>query len=68
VVSPEVEFAYKCTDYWVPEHERSIKWNDTSINIKWPLIPGIPGLSVVPPLLSEKDENGVLFESAEIYV
>ena len=61
VISPEAEFIYKCTEYYAPEHERSIKWDDSTIGIQWPLIPG------VSPLLSEKDEKGVLFENAEVF-
>ena len=61
VISPEAEFVYKCTDYYAPEYERSIKWNDPSINIQWPIIPGII------PLLSKKDENGIFFENAEVF-
>ena len=61
VISPEAEFVYKCTDYYAPEYERSIKWNDPSIDIQWPIIPGII------PLLSKKDENGIFFENAEVF-
>jgi dTDP-4-dehydrorhamnose 3,5-epimerase len=61
VVSSEAEFVYKCTDYYAPEYERSIKWNDPSIGIKWPLISG------TPPLLSEKDEQGVSIQKAEVF-
>lgn len=61
VMSPEAEFVYKCTDYYAPEHERSIRWDDPDINIQWPLVSGNP------PLLSEKDEKGVLFRDAEVF-
>jgi len=61
VVSSEAEFVYKCTDYYAPEYERSIKWNDPAIGIKWPLISG------TAPLLSEKDEQGVSIEKAEVF-
>ena len=61
VISHEAEFLYKCTDYYKPEHERSIKWNDPTINIQWPLLPG------TIPVLSEKDENGIPFEKAEVF-
>jgi dTDP-4-dehydrorhamnose 3,5-epimerase len=60
VVSSEAEFVYKCTDYYAPEYERSIKWNDPAIGIKWPLISAAP-------LLSEKDEQGVSIEKAEVF-
>jgi dTDP-4-dehydrorhamnose 3,5-epimerase len=61
VVSPEAEFVYKCTDYYAPKYERSIKWNDPAIGIKWPLISG------TTPLLSEKDEQGVSIKKAEVF-
>lgn len=61
VVSLEAEFVYKCTDYYAPDYERSIKWNDPSIGIKWPLIPD------TKPLLSEKDEQGISFKNAEVF-
>ena len=59
VISPEAEFVYKCTDYYAPEHERSILWNDPDLNIRWPL----QGL----PILAEKDMKGSLFEEAEVF-
>ena len=49
-ISNTAEFLYKTTDYYAPECERSIRWNDTSIGIKWPA-----GLT---PLLSPKDAEG----------
>ncbi len=61
VVSPDTEFVYKCTDYYAPQHERSIRWNDPKIGIQWPLIPGLP------PILSPKDENACTFDTAEIF-
>lgn len=50
VTSQEAEFVYKCTDYYNPKAEVSIVWNDSSINIHWPIS--------FPPLLSEKDKSG----------
>lgn len=61
VLSPEAEFVYKCTDYYAPQHERSIRWDDPEIGIQWPLLPG------KPPTLSEKDENACSFETAEVF-
>ncbi len=61
VLSDEAEFIYKCTDYWAPEYERSIKWDDPVLAIEWPIIQG------KEPLLSSKDENGLPFNSAEVY-
>ncbi|MFB9136410.1 dTDP-4-dehydrorhamnose 3,5-epimerase [Vibrio olivae] len=55
VTSEEAEFVYKCTDYYNPNSEVSIKWDDTSLNIIWPLSQ--------QPELSEKDRNGELFSA-----
>jgi dTDP-4-dehydrorhamnose 3,5-epimerase len=49
VISDEAEFVYKCTDYYHPESELSIKWNDSDLLIEWPLNG--------KPSLSEKDAN-----------
>ena len=51
VISEEAMFCYKCTDYYNAEAEISIKWNDPSIGIKWP---------INNPILSEKDANAPL--------
>ncbi len=48
VLSAEAEFIYKCSDFYAPEHERGISWNDPSIGIQWPL-------GEAAPLLSAKD-------------
>ncbi|NWH06367.1 dTDP-4-dehydrorhamnose 3,5-epimerase [Desulfobacter latus] len=61
VLSPEAELVYKCTDYYAPQHERSIRWDDPQIGIRWPLIPG------KPPVLSEKDENACMLDTAEVF-
>ncbi|HIF9327275.1 TPA: dTDP-4-dehydrorhamnose 3,5-epimerase [Photobacterium damselae] len=55
VTSDEAEFVYKCTDFYNPKAEVSIKWNDEQININWPL-DNLPTLSL-------KDENGIKFQS-----
>ncbi len=59
VLSDTAEFLYKTTDYWAPEHERSIIWNDPDLAIAWP----IEGL----PILAKKDAEGKLFREAEVY-
>jgi len=59
VTSESAEFLYKTTDYWAPEFERSILWNDPAIAIDWP----IQGT----PLLSGKDQLGKLLADAEIF-
>ena len=61
VLSDRAEFEYKCTDYYAPEHERSIQWDDPDIGIDWPLLSGSL------PLLSSKDRAGVSFKDAEVF-
>jgi dTDP-4-dehydrorhamnose 3,5-epimerase len=58
VTSESAEFVYKCTDYYAPQHEVSVKWDDPILAIKWPILPN------TKPSLSEKDENGLLFKDA----
>lgn len=58
VISESAEFVYKCTDYYAPEHEASLLWNDPVLNIQWPLVDG------KLPSLSAKDEVGLLFKDA----
>lgn len=60
VVSEVAEVLYKATDYYAPQHERSILWNDPDIGIEWP----IEGIT---PILSKKDEAGKTFKTAEIF-
>lgn len=52
-LSDTAEFLYKTTDYYAPEHERAILWNDETLSIDWPLS--------VPPALSTKDMRGIAF-------
>jgi len=61
VLSDVAEFAYKCTDYYAPEHERVIRYDDPDLGIAWPETDGIA------PLLSERDEQGVAFAAAEVF-
>jgi len=59
VVSDFAEVQYKATDYWAPEHERSIIWNDPDLGIDWPLSG--------EPVLSDKDRRGLPLRQAETY-
>lgn len=58
VITDSAEFVYKCTDYYHPESEVSVRWNDPDIGIVWPLVDG------ELPRLSGKDENGLSFQNA----
>ncbi len=58
VMSESAEFVYKCTDYYAPQHEVSIKWDDPDLAIDWPIIAN------TNPSLSAKDEDGLLFRDA----
>jgi len=60
VLEDDTEFLYKASDYYAPEHERTIQWNDADLGIDW-------SLDDIEPLLSEKDRNGSPFASAEYY-
>lgn len=60
-LSDNVELLYRCTDYYHPESERTILWDDPDIGISWPLPDG------QPPMLSEKDRNGHHLKIAEVY-
>ncbi len=62
VLSDEAEFVYKCTEYYTPQHERCIPWDDPELAIEWPIRPG------VSPRLSEKDKKGLPFQTAEVFV
>lgn len=59
VLSESAEFLYKTTDYYSPEHERSLMWNDPTLAIDWPL-DGVPSLSA-------KDAKGMAFVDAEAF-
>ena len=59
VMSDSAEFLYKTTDYWYPEHERTLLWNDPALAIEWPL----DG----PPTVAAKDAAGRPLASADLY-
>lgn len=59
VIGDAAHFSYKCTDYYAPEHERTLLWNDLDLGIEWPPTPSL--------LVSEKDQQGVAFSDAETY-
>lgn len=60
VLSDFADFLYKTTDYYAPQHERCIAWNDPALGIEWPLHQGIPRLS-------SKDSAGLSLPLAEVF-
>lgn len=60
VLSDSADFLYKTTDYYAPEYERTVVWNDPVLAIDWPL-------QGIEPVLSAKDAEGTPFEFAESY-
>jgi dTDP-4-dehydrorhamnose 3,5-epimerase len=59
VISEVAEFLYKTTDYWRPEHERTLLWNDPALAIDWPLSG--------PPILAARDAAAPPLAGAETY-
>ncbi|MEK7886592.1 dTDP-4-dehydrorhamnose 3,5-epimerase [Burkholderia contaminans] len=59
VTSESAEFLYKTTDYWLPEAERAIRWDDSTLAIEWPI--------VGDALVSGKDAAAPVFEAAEYF-
>lgn len=60
VLSESADFLYKTTDYWAPEHERCLVWNDPDVGIDWPL-------AGRAPVLSAKDAQGLPLARAECF-
>ena len=61
VLSDSAEISYRCSDYYAPEHERSLAWDDPDLAITWPTEPG------AQPSLSAKDWQGASLAEAETY-
>jgi dTDP-4-dehydrorhamnose 3,5-epimerase len=59
VVSDAAEFLYKTTDYWYPEHERTLLWNDRALGIAWP--------AGIEPIFAPKDAAGTPLAVADVY-
>ena len=59
VISDSAEFLYKTTDYWYPEFERSLLWNDPAVGVQWPL--------QTAPQLAAKDSAGKPLAEAEVF-
>lgn len=60
VLSERADFLYKTTDYWYPEHERGVRWNDPRLAIDW-------RLDGMTPVLAAKDAGAPLLSDAEVY-
>ena len=58
-LSEHAEFLYKTTDYWYPEHERTLLWSDAALGIDWPLSGA--------PILTAKDAAGTPLAAADVY-
>lgn len=59
VTSDAADFLYKTTDYWFPEHERTLLWNDPALRIEWPIAGA--------PIVNAKDAAGIPFAASETY-
>lgn len=62
VSSDSADICYKTTDYYAPEFERCIAWNDPELAIRWPLFPD------ARPLLSDKDQKGLKMHDAKLFL
>lgn len=61
VMSESADFQYKCTDYYSPDHERTLVWNDETVGVEWP----VPKDTL--PRLAAKDQAGLRFEECDTY-
>ncbi|HQF61492.1 MAG TPA: dTDP-4-dehydrorhamnose 3,5-epimerase [Anaerolineaceae bacterium] len=61
VLSEWAEFVYKTTDFYAPQWERTLRWDDLQVGVDWPLVAG------QPPLLSTKDAQGAALAEAEVF-
>lgn len=59
VLSESADFFYKCSDFYAPQHERTLRWDDPALGIQWPLKGA--------PLLSPKDQQGKLLADADCF-
>ena len=61
VTGDSAEMIYRCTDYYAPQHERTLRWDDKDVAIDWPLT------DLEPPVLSAKDAAGASLKDADVY-
>jgi dTDP-4-dehydrorhamnose 3,5-epimerase len=64
VISKNARVQYKVTECWYPELERCIRFDDTEINIQWPIVPFEFPIAICP-ILSDKDRQGLYFKTAD---
>jgi dTDP-4-dehydrorhamnose 3,5-epimerase len=64
VISERARVQYKVTEYWYPELERCIRFDDPQINIQWPIVPFEFPIAICP-ILSDKDRNGLYLKAAD---
>jgi len=60
-LTEEIDFLYACTDFYAPEHERAVRWNDPTLAVQWPMPAG------AQPILSGKDAVAPLWGQAETF-
>jgi dTDP-4-dehydrorhamnose 3,5-epimerase len=60
VLSDSADVIYKCTDFYAPEHERTLRWDDPKVAIRWPLVDGCA------PTLSQKDSTGLSLDEIRL--
>ena len=60
VLSESADFLYKATNYYAPQYDRTLFWNDPEIGIDWP--------TEAVPILSDKDQKGLLLKQAEVFI
>lgn len=65
VLSEFADFQYKVTDYWYPQHERCLRYDDRDVAIEWPPVPS-PSPKPLPPILSDKDRQGAALKALEL--
>lgn len=61
VTGEAADMIYRCTDYYSPQHERTLRWDDKDVGIEWPLD------VIEQPILSARDADGALLKDAEVY-
>jgi dTDP-4-dehydrorhamnose 3,5-epimerase len=61
VTSAKAEFQYKCTDFYAPEHERTLDWRDETISVDWPIE------ETAELIVSDKDQQGASWEACDKY-